>query len=559
MFSTGWIVTVLLETTLYGRGAPAFDAARLELAMNAIGSFTDKNEREAAARSIVRTFWSQSYNATSGYWKQTPDNIAHVADMIASLPIDKIADVLSRLGLAKLAAMLKELAIFGTVSAAFIIPPDCDDTYLNLGLGATLGQLGDEYASVSAAWQANNSDVARLAELTTRYAYRPFDADTNRSLIDPRTYFWARGFVEQAQAANESLALITTWMQSVDEQRVLKDDGVSMPFNLNNVDVTVCANVIYGITAATLFNTSAFADTLDASGDLQQVYVNSSRFIGWSIANNYSARPDLAQVYYPSMYNFLWYASRSLFLIENEQRRRANGSEQIAPAVLAVKAYFEEAFEVHATAFLFAKRVTDAATGRFYFRDFLGLNDSVFGQPEQNEDDALFSTAQAVNVLINTWTTQNPATRQLEWKSAASDEVKALVASSVAWLTDNIVASRPLKYRPLNAFFSGSVKTQGTLPFFLPANFAQFLNGTMLVDVDNAPFDELAGIVRGVTGAVDPLEYERLIKKKHFGGDTIVDFDGYNADSGPFTFWSSEPYTYAVAMLAISQFNNLQQ
>ncbi len=335
-----------------------------------------------------------------------------------------------------------------------------------------------------------------------------------------------------------------------------------MPFNVNNVDVTVCANAIYGITSAVLFNTSSFAPAFDASADMQQVYLNSSRLIAWSIANNYSSRPDLAQVYYPSVYNFLWYASRTLFLIESQQRYRSLANETIEPSILTVKAYLQEAFEMHATSFLLAQRVNETTSSgslRYYFHDFLGLNDTnILGKRIKNEDDALFSTAQAINTLICTWTSQNPSTKRLEWKSNVPAKVIQLVSSSVDWLVDNIFRNH--KYKPLNAFFSGSVKSTETFPFFYPANYGQFFNGTTVTDVDNVSlFSDIFQLIRGVNGAIDKQEFEELIKKKHFGFDTVVDFQGYNSVDMPFTFWSSEPYTYAVALLAISQFNNLEQ
>jgi hypothetical protein len=61
MFSTGWIVTTLLEASLYGKGAPLFDSERLELAMTAIGAYHNRNENNFE-KSIIRTFWPQVNN-----------------------------------------------------------------------------------------------------------------------------------------------------------------------------------------------------------------------------------------------------------------------------------------------------------------------------------------------------------------------------------------------------------------------------------------------------------------------------------------------------------------
>ena len=50
-------------------------------------------------------------------------------------------------------------------------------------------------------------------------------------------------------------------------------------------------------------------------------------------------------------------------------------------------------------------------------------------------------------------------------------------------------------------------------------------------------------------------EYKVELEKDHFGEKTPVDFNGYN--SGSFPFWSSEPFTYASAMLALTRYRAL--
>ena len=148
---------------------------------------------------------------------------------------------------------------------------------MNLGLGATLSKLKNQYPKVFNSWLANNTDVNRLAEVTSKYAYRPFDSDVNKNVIDTRTYFWTREFIYEAQSSGQPLALITTWIQNIEEQKKLKDESVTMPFNINNVDVTVCANSIYGITSGSIFNTNDFGTLFLNSPDLQQVYLNSTK------------------------------------------------------------------------------------------------------------------------------------------------------------------------------------------------------------------------------------------------------------------------------------------
>lgn len=565
MFSTGWIITTLLEANLYGKGAPVFDANRLQLALESIGAFNNKNDNNFQ-HSLIRTFWPQIFNSTNKIWQQQPDNIRNVALNIEHIPWESIEKILEILKFENLIKFAEEFRQLGTESIkAFCIPPDFDDTYLNLGLGATLYKLKNVYPTSYESWIKNNTDIQHLIEVTNRYAYKPFSQDPNENTIDPRTFYFARKFIQQASEQNRPLNLITTWVQNIDEQRKLKDMSVSMPFSINNVDVTVSANTIYGMTSAAIYNINNFAQNFLQSSEIIQTYLNTTKFVSWAIKSNFSDRPDLAQVYYPSTYNFLWYASRSLFLIENEIEKfiylTKNGRSEvyfdtfsgISEILLEAKSFLQDAFETKATEYLLKWQIQDGP-GKTHFRDFLGLNDTnIFGKPEPKNEDALFSTAQAINILIATWTYQRPDTNSLVWKDNTPNEVKQLVQSSVNWLRANVLGKN---FKTFNAFFSGSVKGFNSLPFWYPANFVQFLNGTK-ADPDKISTEDLGEVIYGVQGSIDESEFQKMVKQKHFNVSTPIDFIGYNVKENIFPFWSSTPYTYAVSLLALSQFNNL--
>ena len=110
----------------------------------------------------------------------------------------------------------------------------------------------------------------------------------------------------------------------------------------------------------------------------------------------------------------------------------------------------------------------------------------------------------------------------------------------------------------MNAFFSGSVKGLDDLPFWYPANFVQYLNGTTVVNPDDVPESDLTNIINGVSGLFDEVKFEEELKKKHYGRDVPLDFHGYNTKGNEFPFWSSEPYTYAVSLLALAQYYNIE-
>jgi hypothetical protein len=180
-------------------------------------------------------------------------------------------------------------------------------------------------------------------------------------------------------------------------------------------------------------------------------------------------RPDLAQVYYPSHYNFLWYGSRSLFLLElalRENRTMPDIFNQVY-AQLAdvyrndVVKYFQE----------------HVRSDKSSYDDFLGINDTnIFGKSEPTGEDRIFSTAQTVNVLINSFTYFDKTSGKLKWinNEQQIDTIKIMINKSISWLMENT-----LKYQPFNCFFSGSVKGFNQLPFWYPAN-VQLL---VLVDI----------------------------------------------------------------------------
>merc|ERR1712127_331127 len=222
---------------------------------------------------------------------------------------------------------------------------------------------------------------------------------------------------------------------------------------------------------------------------------------------------------------------------------------------MEAKGYLQKAFEETATIDLLKRaKKSDGDLQLTYFTDFLGQDDKgVLGESRPNNDDALFSTAQAVNVLISTWTYQDPISKRLVWKSYVPFEVKPLVEQSVQWL---VKYTYDVNFKPANSFFSGSVKGFTSLPFWYPANANKFLNGTSY-NPANVSRSDLDQVVIGVEGSIDEKTYLSELKEKHFNVNTPLVFTGYNQKDNLMPFWSSEPYTYSVTLLALSQYNNI--
>lgn len=98
---------------------------------------------------------------------------------------------------------------------AFHIPPDFDDTFVNLGLGALLSAYKEEFPESYQLWLSQNTALDTIWQALKAYAYRPFSNDSRINTVDTRTYFYIRGFLEEAMRAGKDVALIPTWVSRI--------------------------------------------------------------------------------------------------------------------------------------------------------------------------------------------------------------------------------------------------------------------------------------------------------------------------------------------------------
>lgn len=54
----------------------------------------------------------------------------------------------------------------------------------------------------------------------------------------------------------------------------------------------------------------------------QKIYSNTSAMLVWEIERNFIGRRDLALTYYPSAFEFYWFISRTLVLLERHARAK---------------------------------------------------------------------------------------------------------------------------------------------------------------------------------------------------------------------------------------------
>ena len=216
-------------------------------------------------------------------------------------------------------------------------------------------------------WKTNNTNFTHAFQALKKYAYRPFSSSEN-SVIDPRTYFYMREYLHSIQNRNAPAAFVTTWLHLVSEEEKTRF-SFSMPFHVNNVDLTVSANVLYGITTTLLSKIANPEEWFDQ--DVEMIYENTTNLIAWMVAHNFSGRPDLALTYYPSVYNFYWFTSRILYILETYT---ASGAALPYSVLTRTMSTLSVVLRGNVTSDLL-KRAKTEQDGSIYFEDFLGNDD----------------------------------------------------------------------------------------------------------------------------------------------------------------------------------------
>jgi len=310
---------------------------------------------------------------------------------------------------------------------------------------------------------------------------------------------------------------------------------------VNNLDLSVQANAVYGIVSAVIEN-------LDGSRwfdfETQDLAYDAVDLMTWAIRNgNLLTRPDLALLYYPPIYSFYWFTSRTLRILNERQ-------DKLPFSILEdIREKLDDALKNYATNQILnlAKKQADFT----FFDDFLGNNDKdLIGKPKNNADDRIFSTSMAVNFLIDTWTAYG------KWHHNTPKAVINTVKSCISFLVDDALAE---KYHKNNAFFAGPIKGIVDLPYFYPANRLEFLNKTTLPIDDQNKGDINENLIPAVSGIYSKADYYRSLNQTHFSEKVPLDFKGYNVQGNFFPFWSSTTLTYTTTLLASIKFYCLKE
>jgi hypothetical protein len=301
--------------TVSNLGVDAITDSELIPTLNAIIQHKDRNMGSKSTVPLYH-FWNQAANKDGKFLASVPN---------IDIPLGK-ADTLLQLfqkglavfGLHELSDKMKDMVqTFEEGLNVFKIPADSDDTGVNLALKYKIYQMKDKFPRSYKFWMKHNDDPKGLIfDIYKKYAYEPFSPVEAKNTIDPRTYYWIHLFLHEAQqnTANikphipllngkPNLKLITTWMQDISELGT-PDQAGKMPFNVNNVDLSVLTNALYGITSQVFEyfdKNKKIPDWFDR--DLSIMYASCVRLLEWSLRTGIVvSRPDVTLPYYPSPY-----------------------------------------------------------------------------------------------------------------------------------------------------------------------------------------------------------------------------------------------------------------
>uniref|UniRef100_A0A6B2L060 Uncharacterized protein n=1 Tax=Arcella intermedia TaxID=1963864 RepID=A0A6B2L060_9EUKA len=532
-FVTAWIVELLLEAHHLGRIDLNADIDTLANALQALEVCRDKNQPPQAP---LYSFWGQIENQY-GIWEEHPTNFVEPLDEFESID-DAIFWILTALGLQSLWEKLDLDQINQMVKMfidSFIIPSDFDDSAVHLTMGL---KLRDHFPSLADQWWSRNSNVQVLSKMWTQLSYQPYSDDVNVNSIDPRTYFWIRGFLHKHENSGP-LRLITTWTSNLQENNQTMHKGIRMPFNANNVDASVVANGVLGIiTSALKMNSQEFKSFW--TPELEGLLLNSTNLLSWTMETGICLnRTDIVLLYYPPIYNFYWFTARSLFALRN--------NTSSLPVLKTVKDILENTLENTATSQLLSLSEDDDSNPWTYWDDFLGNNDTINGKVEKAGEDRLYSTAIALNALMDIWTIPTDSCKR-QWQPNTPQSVITVTSRAAAFLNTFILKDT---YLPENCFFSGSMKGPLSLPYFFPGNKICRPDGTPVPPVNQSDIDE--DLTDVVSGVVDEATYQTFLTEQWFGVDVPTTFPGFNGDDISFPFWSSPPFTYAAALTGLAK------
>jgi hypothetical protein len=268
------------------------------------------------------------------------------------------------------------------------------------------------------------------------------------------------------------------------------------------------------------------------------MYTDMTDLIVWAIDTNLmDSRPDISLLYYPSVSDFFWFVGRTLFALTS------------APTPLPypeLRDTMEKLSDLRVTITQSITRRRSAKGRQVWWDEWLGNYTG-----KSRGEDRMFSTSLAVNAILDLNTLKTSKNGRM-WRPDVPMSVRSLMADAAEYIYENVGHSQMCE----NAFFSGSVKIfPANLPFFYPATYSAYVNGTKVDPQHSNSTSVNSQLVYTMNGFMDGESYERLTNESWFGMPTPKTFGGYNSNQGmTFPFWSSPALTYSMCVNALSKF-----
>ena len=557
MFVTNFVVYALLESYEY-KGIKQLDKTSLENALTAILDFHDNNYD---TKIPIYTFWKQIFS--NGTWSQHPENLCSIIENLPDLA-EFLIPFPKKIGLDKFANTLET---FKTLPSKLVyvysITPDNDDTSINMALTGIIHKMKDQIdENLTQKWLERNNDYGSLFEYVSKYAYRPFMNESEiykfsnySNLLDSRSYYVLHDFLKENQS--EDIILPTTWLFDYDKQKKSFPDQ-SMPFSVNNVDFNVAANFLFGVTNIVLFHPDEHYIYRVFDEDIRKMFSTTVDLILYAIKKDIiNKRPDLTILYYPSIFDFYWLASRTYSTLKNCDLKKISDIN-VRNLFMNAKNKLDDVLKNEATRQIFDKIRKDE-DGDYYFMEFLGNYANI-----TRGEDVVFATGLGFNTLINIWTSNvyiNETSKFVE-KIKFDDTIDVNqrckisnedITTTVHKLANYIIKSFDSRFASFEgAFFSGSVKSLESFEVFFPSNFNEYLNGTKVEDItiENS-YDYTTA--SGVRGFIDDEKYQKMLDQVFYGRKVPKNFSGFNPNIFP--YWSSPAVAYSVNLLGLSKYN----
>ena len=154
---------------------------------------------------------------------------------------------------------------------------------------------------------------------------------------------------------------------------------------------------------------------------------NSVDLLVFAVEEIIEKHSHLALLYYPSKYDFYWFVARNVHLLK---RYKDAGSDVFVDPLGDYLQKLEVVMKKVGTKHLNDKKKL-SAEGQIYWAEFLGN----YAGKDRNED-AVFSTALALNALLDTWTTRRGS--KITYDEDVTEEVKKLIEGGVSYIHGQI-------------------------------------------------------------------------------------------------------------------------